>query len=168
MQNLIGQFNDVVRVLQRSKVRYAVVGGIAVAIHGGVRTTKDIDLLVHPDDVDALVALLKADGYVANPHSIVFRSSGMTMRRLWKRVQDQEDLLMLDLLLAEQPMHRRMLQKAVQLPWGGGQLPVVCPADLITMKKARLSKTDQVDIQVLKRETKPTANARRTRRATGQ
>jgi len=168
MQNLIGQFNDVVRVLQHARIRYAVVGGLAVAIHGGVRTTKDIDLLVHPDDVEALVALLQADGYVANPRSIEFRGAGLKLRRLWKRVLEQEDVLMVDLLLAEQPRHRRMLQNATLLPWGAGTLPVVRPADLIIMKRARLSKTDQVDIQVLQREAKPRANARRARRPTGQ
>lgn len=36
------------RALQREKVRYALIGGFAVILHGFVRATKDIDLLVDP------------------------------------------------------------------------------------------------------------------------
>ena len=42
-------FEDLValcRSLNREQVRYVLIGGFAVALHGSVRTTKDIDLLV--------------------------------------------------------------------------------------------------------------------------
>ena len=34
------------RSLNRENVRYILIGGFAVVLHGSVRTTKDIDLLV--------------------------------------------------------------------------------------------------------------------------
>jgi len=36
------------RALERERVRYALIGGFAVILHGYVRGTKDIDLLVDP------------------------------------------------------------------------------------------------------------------------
>ncbi len=36
------------RALQREKVRYVLIGGFAVILHGFVRATKDIDLLIDP------------------------------------------------------------------------------------------------------------------------
>lgn len=44
------------RSLNRENVRYLLIGGFAVVLHGSVRTTKDIDLLVDasPDNVRAL------------------------------------------------------------------------------------------------------------------
>ncbi|HYN42071.1 MAG TPA: DUF6036 family nucleotidyltransferase [Thermoanaerobaculia bacterium] len=53
------EFEDLVglcRSLGREKVRYVLIGGFAVILHGFVRTTKDIDLLVDPapDNVRAL------------------------------------------------------------------------------------------------------------------
>ena len=53
------EFEDLVelcRSLGREKVRYVLIGGFAVILHGFVRTTKDVDLLVDPapDNVRAL------------------------------------------------------------------------------------------------------------------
>ena len=36
------------RALAGAEARYVLIGGFAVILHGGVRTTKDIDLLVDP------------------------------------------------------------------------------------------------------------------------
>lgn len=36
------------RALQEAGARYVLIGGFAVILHGGERTTKDIDLLVDP------------------------------------------------------------------------------------------------------------------------
>lgn len=151
MQNLFGQFNAIVQALQATPARYAVVGGVATTIYGGVRTTRDIDFLVHPDDVEEMIRVLVQLGYHANPQSIEFRNSGLVVRRLWKATPGNEDILMLDLLLAQQPMHRRMLRYAKLKKWDHFKIKVVRPADLITMKLARNSATDRVDIEALKR-----------------
>lgn len=41
---------SVCRSLNREGVRYLLIGGFAVILHGLVRTTKDIDLLVDPSE----------------------------------------------------------------------------------------------------------------------
>jgi hypothetical protein len=38
----------VCRVLTAAGVRYVVVGGFALALHGAVRATKDVDILIEP------------------------------------------------------------------------------------------------------------------------
>lgn len=46
------QLDDLVRLarsLNAHDVRYVLIGGFAVVAHGGVRTTKDIDLLIDAD-----------------------------------------------------------------------------------------------------------------------
>ena len=40
------------RSLNREGVRYLLIGGFAVILHGFVRTTKDVDLLVDPSDAN--------------------------------------------------------------------------------------------------------------------
>jgi hypothetical protein len=44
------------RALEEAGARYVLIGGFAVILHGGERTTKDIDLLVDPapENVDRL------------------------------------------------------------------------------------------------------------------
>ena len=50
---------DVCRLLNRGGVEYLVVGGVAMALHGRMRATKDIDVLV-PRDVENMRRLLEA------------------------------------------------------------------------------------------------------------
>lgn len=47
------------RALRSEGVRYLLIGGFAVMLHGFVRTTKDIDLLVDPSD-ENVAAIKKA------------------------------------------------------------------------------------------------------------
>lgn len=45
----IDDVRRICRALEEAGVRYVLIGGFAVILHGGERTTKDIDLLVDPD-----------------------------------------------------------------------------------------------------------------------
>ena len=57
-----GTDNRVLRVcslLNRRRVRYVLAGGVAANLHGSVRATKDVDLLV-PKDMKNTERLLKA------------------------------------------------------------------------------------------------------------
>ncbi len=47
------------RALQREDVRYVLIGGFAVILHGFVRATKDVDLLIDPS-VENVRALKRA------------------------------------------------------------------------------------------------------------
>jgi predicted nucleotidyltransferase len=44
----IADVGRICRALQEAGARYVLIGGFAVILHGGHRTTKDIDLLVDP------------------------------------------------------------------------------------------------------------------------
>jgi hypothetical protein len=56
--DLFREFNQVIHGLQPLITRYAVCGGFAVAIHGSIRATENIDFLVHPDDVQQFGGML--------------------------------------------------------------------------------------------------------------
>jgi len=47
----------VCRLLNDAGVRYVVVGGFALALHGAVRATKDVDILIEPTLANARRAL---------------------------------------------------------------------------------------------------------------
>ncbi|MFP3938773.1 MAG: nucleotidyltransferase [Thermoanaerobaculia bacterium] len=51
------------RALNEEGVRYCLIGGFAVILHGFVRGTKDIDLLIDPDP-DNVAALKRAMSYL--------------------------------------------------------------------------------------------------------
>ena len=45
----IDDLRRICRALDEAGARYVLIGGFAVILHGGERTTKDIDLLVDPE-----------------------------------------------------------------------------------------------------------------------
>ncbi len=56
------EIDALLRELARSALRFVVIGGIAVGVHGYVRATKDIDICPSPDaDNLALLAALLRD-----------------------------------------------------------------------------------------------------------
>ncbi|MFN0253686.1 MAG: nucleotidyltransferase [Kofleriaceae bacterium] len=57
-------FRDMLATLESHGVRYLVVGGLAVAVHGTPRYTKDLDLWVEcsPENASKLVAAINAFG----------------------------------------------------------------------------------------------------------
>ena len=50
---------QVCRLLNEHRVRYILAGGVAANLHGSVRSTKDVDVLV-PKDLDNTTRLLEA------------------------------------------------------------------------------------------------------------
>jgi hypothetical protein len=59
-----GPFESVLVALGRADVRYLVVGGVACALNGYVRTTEDVDLLIDadPENVERLLGALATIG----------------------------------------------------------------------------------------------------------
>lgn len=61
--NLVDELHTITAALRGAGLRYAVCGGLAVTIHGVVRTTKDIDLLIAERDIPRALELLRPLGY---------------------------------------------------------------------------------------------------------
>lgn len=62
--NTHNEFREFLRLLQEQKCEFVVVGGYAVAFHGYIRATQDIDVFFRnsPENVAALRAALDAFG----------------------------------------------------------------------------------------------------------
>ena len=58
-------YEGLFRDLDQSGIRYLVVGGVAVILHGFVRATADLDLMValEPENLKRFLALMKKRGY---------------------------------------------------------------------------------------------------------
>jgi hypothetical protein len=58
-------FKEFIQLLNENEVKYLVIGGYAVAIHGHPRYTKDIDIWVEmsPENADKLMAALNQFGF---------------------------------------------------------------------------------------------------------
>jgi hypothetical protein len=58
-------YEDIIREFQKQKVKYVIVGGIAVNLLGFLRSTADMDILVELSDnnLKKVVSILKKKGY---------------------------------------------------------------------------------------------------------
>ena len=86
----VDDVRTILRALNDAEVRYLIVGGLAVVLHGYVRFTQDIDLVIQLERENVLRAMnaFTAIGYrplvpVAGPHNLQMKrcvSSGGTKR----------------------------------------------------------------------------------------
>lgn len=149
MLTLLQEFNRIVEALQATRIRYALAGGLAVAVHGGVRTTKDIDFLVHAKDADRISEILKKLGYSIKIQRWTFKDTKLTLRRFFRGEKGNPDLYSIDVLEASDASHLEMIRRSKRQRWATGTLRVLQPDDLVTMKRRRNSPTDQSDIALL-------------------
>ena len=99
--DLYQEFEAVVAALTEAEISHAVVGALALAIHGVPRATVDIDFLVRPEDVERAKEVAAEVGYTAPAAPMTF-ASGVTVHRVTKFVG--KEFLTLDFLLAEGPL----------------------------------------------------------------
>jgi hypothetical protein len=140
------EFDRLIEALEREGLDYALAGGLAVAVWGAPRATRDIDLLVHPDQLEAVGRCAGACGFAIEAEPMIFRD-GMELRRLSKA--EGGDLLTLDLLLVD-PSLAEAWRTRQRVPTRRGRLWVVSREALIGMKARAARPQDIFDIERLK------------------
>lgn len=79
--DLFAETFGLMAALERASIDYAVVGAIALAVHGAPRATTDIDLLVRPEDLPAALAAARERGFTLTALPVRF-SSGIDLQRV--------------------------------------------------------------------------------------
>jgi predicted nucleotidyltransferase len=163
-------FEPLFKALNDGGVRYVVVGGLAVVLHGHARLTVDVDLVVDLDEgqalraIDALVRLGLRPRVPVNPRDFADRS----IREAWIRERGMQVFSMFD---PSNPM--RVVDLFVDHPipfeelWSGSQelevkdtiVRVASIPDLIRLKRLAGRPQDLADIERLEAILK----AKRTR-----
>ena len=84
-------YTDVFARLERDKVRYVVVSGMAVVLHGYVRSVVDLDIVIDrsPDEADRAMMALAASGFVP---SIPLPLSTLTVMRMFDGMNREVDV----------------------------------------------------------------------------
>lgn len=144
--NLAEEFDKLVGALEAGEARYAIAGGLAVAVWGAPRATADIDLLVLGEDVPALLELVRPLGFIHEALPMKF-SDGVEVRRVTKL--EAGDALTLDLLVGGESL-AEVWQGRVRLPTEHGHMSVVSREGLIRMKLAANRPQDLVDVERLR------------------
>ncbi len=137
-------FKELLELFNAQKVEYVIVGGHALAFHGAIRATKDIDLYVHPTEANShrIMAALEAFG---------FGQVGLTAQDFQKTGQIVQ--------LGYPPVRIDLVTSIEGVPWdqvavgkamgeyGGEPVPFIGRAEFIANKKAAGRLQDLADAE---------------------
>ena len=146
--NVFQELKHLMKELDNQGVRYALVGGVAMAFYTEPRFTRDIDLLVEVEDFDKVKSILEKDGFLESASPWTFRNVAIELHRFLK-VTNEEDEMLIDILVAKDEEVRKVIQNAVEAESEEGRVMLANKKDLIWLKRRRDSKQDQADIEKL-------------------
>jgi len=140
-------FLELLRVLEKHRVAYALIGGYAVGLYAEPRATKDLDLVVAPTPKNAK-ALLKALKEFGAPIDNLSEQDLVKPGLLYVfgvpplRVDILNRLKGVDV--------RRLVKRAKRVKLGNTTLRVIDIDDLIHVKMLAGRPQDKVDVKALK------------------
>ena len=146
----------VVEAFDRSRVPYAIVGGYAVALHGAVRGTVDLDLVIRLKAADFRKTEILLLGLGLRPRLPVTASEVFQFRdeyirnrnmRAWTFVNPERPSEVVDVILTEDLSRMKIVKVEVQ----GQVLRLASIADLIRMKQGTGRPQDEEDVKALRR-----------------
>ena len=146
----------VIRALDRHKVKYALIGGYAVALHGAIRGTVDIDIAIALNKAAfqrAETALreigLESRLPITAAEVFSFRTEYIQKRHLkaWSFVNPRNPLDVVDILITEDASKISTVNKRAF----GITIKVAAITDLIAIKKKAGRAQDLEDIKALRK-----------------
>jgi hypothetical protein len=159
-------FDAIFLALQNANVRYLVVGGVAVVLHGVPRFTADLDLVLSLDspNVHAAMNALGQLGY--RPRAPVpaeqfadaairrawIEEKGLTVFSLWS---PQHPATEIDVFVEEPFPFEAAYARATRAEVGDSVVPVAAIDDLIELKRRAARPKDLEDIHALEAMKEP-------------
>ena len=144
MQTLESELRELVRLFNQEKIEYALCGGMAVAIHGYPRFTKDIDFLIPAESLGRARIVSAMAGFLDESGRIPFADSDVY--RIIKT--EGPDFRILDLLVPKR-LDTVAWQQREWFDWSGQPICTVSVEGLIEMKRAAGRDQDLIDIKQL-------------------
>ena len=146
--SLVEELEAIATECQMAGVEYAICGGLALSIHGNPRMTFDIDILVQPDSLESISAIVNDLGYTIPAMTMAFNQGMVEMKRFSKIVSDGS-VIPVDLILVSPVLQPVWDTRAEATTRNGVRLQVASKEGLITMKSLSTRPKDQMDIDWL-------------------
>ena len=154
------RFKPIFRILNECGARYVVIGGVATILHGFLRFTKDLDVVVDLEPAAALrvIDALKAEGFMphapVNPEDFADRrireawtdEKGMMVFSMFDR---ERPWLTIDLFIRDRPGFEAFWARAETKHVDEIPVRIASIEDLLAMKRAAGRSGDREDIERL-------------------
>lgn len=152
-------FEPMFRALNDAGARYVVVGGVAVVLHGHVRLTTDLDLVVDFDPAEALKVVEVLSGLGLRPRAPVNPRdfADPAVREQWQSEKGMRVFTMVDPtgrrevdLFVENPIpFEELWSRSVQIALSDTTVRVASIPDLILLKRLGDRPIDRADVESL-------------------
>jgi predicted nucleotidyltransferase len=123
---LVTAVDSLTRRFTERRIEHALIGGVAVSLHGVIRATRDLDILVDSARASDADAVMRELGFETLARNAVFGN-------------DLVGPLRVDLLFTQGRHTQAMLQRAAAIQIRGGDTKLVRPEDLIGLKLQALA-----------------------------
>ncbi|MCU1348288.1 MAG: hypothetical protein JWO56_1318 [Acidobacteria bacterium] len=157
---MVGDIERLLQELSRSGVRYLVVGGVAVVLHGYLRSTADLDLIIglETPNVEAALATFERLGFQPRAPVPLRAFADADERRRWV---EEKNLTVFSLWHSKMPGFEIDIFVESPIPFddaygraswarlGESSVPVAAIDDLVAMKLAADRPRDREDIEAL-------------------
>ena len=153
-------YEEIFKDFQKKKVRYVVVGGIALNLHGSLRNTGDLDILVEMSDknLEKIVTILKKHGYHVRQPVDPLRIADQKTREDWIHHKHMKafnfykdrELKEVDIIIDSPVSFEEGRKKMQWIKVGRLSLPLLSIDHLIKMKKGTGRAVDQLDVAELR------------------
>lgn len=147
--NLKDELLNLIRTLNSAQLQYAICGGLAMTIHGFVRSTVDIDLLVPEDQLQQVLKTVETAGFWIPSGRMPFKAKAPMAMDIYRVSKAQgAELISLDLIVVSEGL-REVWESREFYEVDTVVCPVVSRSGLIQMKTIAGRPQDLVDIQRL-------------------
>lgn len=154
-------YRGIFKALNKLKIDYLVVGGLAVNFHGVPRMTYDVDLMIllQAENIKKLVARLTDWGYrpkvPVDPMGLAdnakrtswINEKGMKAMNFYS---EKAPIGEIDIVFDSPIPYEELVSRAVVIEIAGEKIPTVSIHDLIKLKEMSARKQDLSDVEYLK------------------
>lgn len=153
-------FEKVFSALNQEKVKYLVVGGVAVNLHGFMRFTGDLDilLLLQNENLEKMDHVMKKLHYSEKLPITIQSLSDIVKVKKWLKEKNmrafsffppENNPLQIDIIIEESLKFEDIVNRKIIKKISGVNIPLVSINDLIKMKKKASRPQDLIDLEAL-------------------
>ncbi|OGI20958.1 MAG: hypothetical protein A3B68_08605 [Candidatus Melainabacteria bacterium RIFCSPHIGHO2_02_FULL_34_12] len=157
-------YEFILRKLSESKIKYLVIGGVAVNLHGYTRATNDLDIMLSFDkeNVEKFSKLVKELGFKPKIPVDIIELADPNKREHWKKERNmkvfsiynaENEFEVIDIMIQDYiDFETAYKNKKIMLD-EGISIPVISISDLIKLKEIATQERDRdlTDLKILRK-----------------
>jgi len=141
-------YEDLLKLFNKNKIKYCIIGAYAVAFYGRPRYTKDMDILIESE-------VKNAEKIVKALNEFGFKNCGLEVKDFTEKgriIQLGYEPIRVDIITSILRVNFEDIWKNKKKGlYGSQRVFFIALKDLIKIKKISNRKQDKVDIEILKR-----------------